>query len=483
MIIKSILILHRYLGVVLGVLMTVWCLSGFVMMYQGFPEASRAERMAGLETLDSSSCCGGGIVLPDAATISSMRIEMLAGAPVMRLQGGGAPRTVDLNTREDVTGLDETKIRSVISAFAAGNEIEGDIKRLEQIRVDQWTAQTARRQAPVWRAKLSDPASSWVYASGQTGEVFQHATLSERWLSWFGAVPHWLYPTILRENQPLWYQSVIWLALAGTFLTVTGLVVGISKLRGRSGRWFPYRRPMWMWHHAFGFFAGVLVLTWVFSGLLTMSPWGLFQSPPTIDRSAVVPPTSWGDVRPILQEIADDPNAQEIVQIRTSTLFGETSLIAEMRDGQSRRYSPDGLQGDYNPEDISRLVANAPEPLRSGVAELLETEDAYYYGHKQPADLPVLRVQLADEQKSRIYIDPASGDVHRFVGATQKRYRWLESGFHSFDFPVLKERPIWDIAVLLLLAVTTVVCATGAWLSITRVRRDITRIWPKRRRS
>ena len=41
MIIKSLIVLHRYLGVVLGVIMTVWCLSGFVMMYQGYPSPRR----------------------------------------------------------------------------------------------------------------------------------------------------------------------------------------------------------------------------------------------------------------------------------------------------------------------------------------------------------------------------------------------------------------------------------------------------------
>ena len=56
MIIKSIIVVHRYLGVVLGVIMTVWCLSGFVMMYQGFPNTSPEERAAGLERLDLSSC-------------------------------------------------------------------------------------------------------------------------------------------------------------------------------------------------------------------------------------------------------------------------------------------------------------------------------------------------------------------------------------------------------------------------------------------
>ena len=41
MILKPIIIVHRYVGVVLGVIMTLWCLSGFVMMYQPFPTPRR----------------------------------------------------------------------------------------------------------------------------------------------------------------------------------------------------------------------------------------------------------------------------------------------------------------------------------------------------------------------------------------------------------------------------------------------------------
>ena len=43
MIVKPHIVIHRYVGVVLGVLMTMWCLSGFVMMYQSFPSATPSE--------------------------------------------------------------------------------------------------------------------------------------------------------------------------------------------------------------------------------------------------------------------------------------------------------------------------------------------------------------------------------------------------------------------------------------------------------
>ena len=67
----------------------------------------------------------------------------------------------------------------------------------------------------------------------------------------------------------------IWLALGvGIFLTVTGLYLGVVAWRPwRDARLTPFRG--WMaWHHLTGLAAGVLTLTWVASGLVSMNPWG-----------------------------------------------------------------------------------------------------------------------------------------------------------------------------------------------------------------
>ena len=76
MILKSIIVVHRYVGVVLGVIMTVWCLSGFVMMYQGYPATTPEERQAGLETLDLTRCCAD-LGVDGEATAMAYRVEML----------------------------------------------------------------------------------------------------------------------------------------------------------------------------------------------------------------------------------------------------------------------------------------------------------------------------------------------------------------------------------------------------------------------
>ena len=135
------------------------------------------------------------------------------------------------------------------------------------------------------------------------------------------------------------------------------------------------------------------------------------------------------------------------------------------------------------PESVEAVLVARGLPV-SDVATLT-SEDAYYYGHKTAARFPVLRVQLEDGDRSRAYIDPASGELVRFVTATGKRYRWLENGFHNFDWPVIQERPIWDVLTIILMLAVTLVCGTGAWLSISRVRRDLRMMFrkPKRRRA
>jgi hypothetical protein len=67
--------------------------------------------------------------------------------------------------------------------------------------------QTSRRHQPLHR--IDFPGGETLYVAG-TGEVVQQTTRAERILGWLGAVPHWLYPTMLRQDGALWSQVVIW---------------------------------------------------------------------------------------------------------------------------------------------------------------------------------------------------------------------------------------------------------------------------------
>ena len=58
---------------------------------------------------------------------------------------------------------------------------------------------------------------------------------------------------------------------------MTGLYIGVRQLLRRpDGRWSPYD-GFNLWHHVAGLVFGVLTLSWILSGLLSMNPWGLLE--------------------------------------------------------------------------------------------------------------------------------------------------------------------------------------------------------------
>ena len=85
---RTTVLVHRWLGIALALLMTLWAASGVVMMYVSYPETSSLERVAGLEPLDLTACCDTA-ALP-AGPIESATVEMLAGTPVLRWRGAEA---------------------------------------------------------------------------------------------------------------------------------------------------------------------------------------------------------------------------------------------------------------------------------------------------------------------------------------------------------------------------------------------------------
>ena len=54
---RWLVVTHRYLGVVLGGLMLLWCLSGAVMLFSPYPNLKPDERAARLPRIDWSHCC------------------------------------------------------------------------------------------------------------------------------------------------------------------------------------------------------------------------------------------------------------------------------------------------------------------------------------------------------------------------------------------------------------------------------------------
>lgn len=475
---RLILLAHRYLAVAVGLLMTLWCVSGFVMMYQAMPELSNQQRLDGLQPLVLTTCCELGSLAPhDDTPLGNFRIEMLLGEPVLRFASGQDTHVVSLASGQAVAELTPAQVLSVAALYGSGNHIAGAPVANGTITMDQWTVQSARRNQPAWHIAFDDAAGTEIYINGRTGEVFQQTNRRERVLAWLGAIPHWLYPTVLRQNGALWTDVVVWTSILGTFLAGTGLYVGISRLRRQRDSnqlQSPYK-GWWYWHHISGLIFGVLVLTWVFSGLMTMNPWGALSGAGGGNyRPQVTGSAPWSQLKQFLTAVesgtAQLPDSDNLVQITPAVFDQQLYPMAHTRQGEQLRLDNRGQPTRLQTADIERVVARLETPVRE--AGLMHREDSYYYGHKRDVALPVYRVIMDDAEQTRIYINTETGAV-RSLGSTGRWSRWLRTGLHDLDFPVLRLRPIWDIVVILLLIGVTMVCATGTWMALRRIRRDI----------
>lgn len=482
---RGLFVLHRWTGVVIGVVMTLWCLTGFVMLYVDYPRLLPAEQLRGLSPLHvpvGSSLAG--IAMEPEIALASARLEMVAGKPVLRAvpekndgraiwQMRATPRSYDIGSGALLAPLSRDDLGKVATEFGRNIGIDGGVAAITPISVDQWTVQAFRANRPLYRVDYADAAGSTAYIAGLTGEVVQKTTRFERFWGWLGAVPHWLYPTVLRQNPAAWSQVVIWTSLIGCFLTVTGIWVGISRLRrGKDGTIGSPYRGLWWWHHMAGLVFGLLALTWVGSGLFSMSPWGLFDSDAgLVERRRLAGAMRWTDMRAALANMNQLPI--DTVRVESAPLGGKMALVAIAADGRMVRLNSSGRPAILTRADVAAALRNGPRVVSLA---LLSEGDSYYYAHKEPVRLPVWRAVLADPQATRLYIDAVSGTLLRAVDGPGRAERWLWNAPHSFDLPGLRQGLLRYIIILPLLAAVTLVCGTGAWMGLRKLGRDLWRI-------
>jgi len=138
---------------------------------------------------------------------------------------------------------------------------------IESIDHDQWTVSgDYDADRPLERATLDDADGTQIYLSSATGAVVLVTTRTQRTLNYLASIPHWIYPTALRQHRVAWSALMWWLSLQATLGATLGLIVGATRLIGGGSRY----RGIYAWHHYGGLACAPFVLAFVFSGFLTM---------------------------------------------------------------------------------------------------------------------------------------------------------------------------------------------------------------------
>ncbi|MBV9969300.1 MAG: hypothetical protein JO228_04895, partial [Xanthobacteraceae bacterium] len=145
---RAMVVLHRYLGIAIGLLMVMWFVSGIVMMYVPYSPSQEAERLRMQPPIPWESCCNFGS-LSDDAQIVRAQVENHLGTPALRLRLLGARDFLFDLTDGAKVAIDADTARKV--ALGAGPAVirrAASIIDYEQLSFDQFTLGRAPRDRP-----------------------------------------------------------------------------------------------------------------------------------------------------------------------------------------------------------------------------------------------------------------------------------------------------------------------------------------------
>jgi hypothetical protein len=503
---RAVILSHRYLGIVLSLLVMMWFATGITMIYWGgMPRVTPELRLDRLAPVDFSrvkltpaqAAERAALDPPGRATLSTV-----LDRPAYRF-GGRSSTVVFADTGEMLEELSLDQSTAVAAAFARvpASQVH-HLRTLDE--VDQWTLQT---RLPLHKFSVDDGNGTELYVQPQTGEVAMMTTRASRGWAWVSTIPHWMYFTALRTNQPLWYRLVVWTSALACVLAVLGLVLSVTQLRRRTetglsrlSAAIPYSGAM-RWHYVTGAVFGVFTLTFAFSGLVSMEPWAwtnapglelprnvLTGGPVDLSRFSLHPAAEWDHVlgsRPVKEvefarmmdepyyivrrgaterDRADRERLHQPYPIRHARVEDDRLLVsAQTFSVRSGRFDDAAL--------IARIRDAAPEARIVDTA-LLSEYDAYYYSRVGQVPLPALRIKFDDPAETWVYVDPTLSQVVTSINRWGRVERWVYHGLHSLDFPYLyTSRPSWDIVMIVLSLGGLTTSGIGFVLGVRRMRR------------
>ncbi|WP_234681094.1 PepSY-associated TM helix domain-containing protein [Bradyrhizobium monzae] len=469
----AIVLSHRWLGIAFCLLFATWFASGIVMHFVPFPSLTEAERFAGLAPVgrgEATMAVADAVAASGITDATRVRLIRRNYGPVYVVSGPSRLRAVNASDGADASVEFPDVALAVAQDHARRRGLDAaNATIVARADYDQWSVPNGfDRHRPLFRIALDDAAGTEIYVSSRTGEVVLDTTRSERGWNWVGSVLHWIYPTVLRSNWALWDQVVSTLSLVALIAAVLGAVLGIIKIRIRGRRMSSPYRGWHALHHVIGLVSTVFVLTWIFSGWLSMDHGRLFshgQLTPAESRITNALP-DWRmaaslDQRPLsaaareIEWFAFDGGV-----IRRDRTGLDSQTLAKAGELASARQA-----AFLTEQDVLSLTTRMATGC-GAVSALADKDD--YPAHSVVPDAPVYRSRCGNLWFD---IDGADGSVLQRLDASRRAYRWFYSALHTLDFPVLMARPrLRDVLIVGLCALGLVFSVTGVVIGWRRLR-------------
>lgn len=486
---RSVTSLHRILGTILSILFLVWFLSGFVMIFHGFPRVKPSDKYGYTQALPSRLPAIDSVlsILPDSVTATKLNLKSYPGQAYFSLSAQDSIIKIALGTDKEIHPFSFSDIEQYAKQWNSSQ-----IDRVDTLyKVDQWIPfGYLKKDMPIYKFYFADTEKHQLYISSQSGEALQYTDNNSRFWAWVGAIPHWIYFTSLRQDSAAWISTVIWLSGIGSIMCLLGLVYGIyilvKQYRKKKSLSVPYKKFVYRWHYLTGFIFGIFVFTFVFSGMMSLADvpqWMVKVHNETLSMQSYMPysktkPQDYPlDYRSIVESY---PN--QVKSIEWSG-FGDIPTYKAVIGDSLSVFDASSSELKSLMLTEGQIIDRIKQIHTEGISIVQLTEyDNYYIDRKRKLPLPVYKVEVNDADKSVYYVNPKTGDT-RYFNNNSRAGKWMYQGLHSFNFKFLADRPwLWNIVMWVTMLGGTSVAVTGVWLSIKYLRRKIKRFSKKCRK-
>ncbi|MBS9768037.1 MAG: PepSY domain-containing protein [Flavobacteriaceae bacterium] len=455
--------LHQLLGAFISLFFLMWFISGLVFIYFPFPSVEQDDFYKQQEKLPKT--------IP---AIDSLLVEYKAYPMRLFQQQGQTLLEVAGDDWEDVVCLDNQEVLEVEVLPLAKRWVQAPILKIDTLTErEQWIMFSSyERKMPIYKFYFDNEEKHQLYISEVTREVEQFTTQKQRFWAYLGAIPHKLYFPFLRKHTDTWILTLTVLGAIAFVAVLLGMFIGIKlffKKTNKKGIGSPYKKRWYFWHHIAGLVFGVFLLSWAFSGAMSLQripQWAVKTHENYRNKQSEVlypylPQSAYKlDCREILKAL---PNVKEIVWSQ----FYQTPIYEVLSENNWRYFdaSKTTLQELAIPKNAIENIIKEIHENTPFTVSLLTEYDSYYMSLDDSKPLPVYKVEVEDKDKSLYYFNPQTG-AYRYLNASRQAKKWVFSALHYFNIPFFAGRyALWTVAMWILCLGGIVVSASGVYLT------------------
>ena len=215
--------LHKWFGLVLGLQMLLWSISGAMMALLDHNKVSGegSVRQAAPPMLPAQALPLAQVAAALGEPVLKLQLKTLGSAQVYQATTPSGIKLLDAASGQPVV-IDAARAGALAAAAFAGSEGVTSIRKIETPNVESRTA-----ELPAWRVEFADAERTTLFMSAATGEM--QLLRNDTWRLWdiFWMIHIMDYTKRESFNHPL----IITIASGVTWLTLSGVILLFRSFR------------------------------------------------------------------------------------------------------------------------------------------------------------------------------------------------------------------------------------------------------------